>query len=722
MAGGAADAKALWPEVVPSGQWSKAPDVAEWDDRWRCANVKPLEIWKSQGTGVGLPLIIPLGENPRGDKALMDQLVDTGSRTSKGIAAVNGLALRRMRVGKDVSDQVRGFEEAAAEMEPVMKAVRELDINPHFEMESGKLPDTFSIFKRRVGSKEDEESETTLEEEESEEEEPKENDDEVDFGVTDDDAEFEEEKDEEEVQPDEPPEPVWPDIMNGPLRGDGPFEVEPYTGEPRFPYAAVWPVRKTKREIIPKGLGIRMVYQHKHGHFTTVTRVVAATPGGLPKVIISYAVEALPKIQESDPEPWKVETVRNLMRLSRLRVGTSVDQLLMFGFNSTRDQVPVAPEENLYFPQYVPTRAKCTTPSFTVTWVRKVSTIRDVPSRIRADPPPLTTGLLWDTRERDLIDPYRVAAGLFGSDAIPDHNSPEWLATCSARGRKCSLCPQVEATKLVPCCACENWVHLECSYGIPEGRLCAAHCQIIDPLNGVVVTDFNCPKGELRCLVPWRPWAKKNKVQWEIKRASGNWGWDRVFFEMIPNWALEKHAWLGAGLIWKRVHASSPANRFEEDAPDRTRPAKPRVVKSTEEKKAAGPLPPWKALPLILPWDDSYKDTYHTDFEPSTAHADLSWRCPMTSLSYDDYSNPDVMHGYVSPDRPWLLSPPEIPMAGATERDPEEVRVMVYHGLTYSHSGLTDPSVMPGRWQDMESSPERASANSEEQGQGKAKV
>ena len=190
--------------------------------------------------------------------------------------------------------------------------------------------------------------------------------------------------------------------------------------------------------------------------------------------------------------------------------------------------------------------------------------------------------------------------------------------------------------------------------------------------------------------------AKKNKVQWEIKRASGNWGWDRVFFEMIPNWALEKHAWLGAGLIWKGVHASSPANRFEEDAPDRTRPAKPRVVKSTEEKKAAGPLPPWKALPLIFPWDDSYKQTYHTDFEPSTAHADLSWRCPMTSMSYDDYSNPDVMHGYVSPDRPWLLSPTEIPVAGATERDPEEVRVMVYHGLTYSHSGLTDPSVMPG--------------------------
>ena len=162
---------------------------------------------------------------------------------------------------------------------------------------------------------------------------------------------------------------------------------------------------------------------------------------------------------------------------------------------------------------------------------------------------------------------------------------------------------------------------------------------------------------------------------------------------MIPNWALEKHAWLGAGLIWKRVHASSCTNRLEEEEAERQRP---RVAKTQEEKKASGPLKPWKALPLILPWDEAYKETYHTDFEPNEAHGDLSWRCPLTSLADSQYNNLDVMHGIVGPDRPWLLSPPEIPVAGATERDPDEVRVMVYHALTYSHSGLTDPSVMPG--------------------------
>ena len=279
-----------------------------------------------------------------------------------------------------------------------------------------------------MGPKEEEESETTLEEaEESEEEEIKAKDEDVDFGVSDEDIEFEEEEDEEDAQPEEPPEPVWPDIMNGPLTAEGRFNVEPYTGDSRFPYAAVWPVRKPEKEILPQGLGIRAVYQHKRGHFTLVTRVVAASPGGLPKVTICYAQEALTKEQRQDPEPWKIEELRNFMRLSRLRVGLRPEQLMMFGFANPRDDIPAVPDADLYFPQYVPTRAKCTTASFTVVWVRKVSTIRAVPSRIRADPPPLTTGLLWHTREHDLIDPYRVAPELFGTDAVPEFNSPEWL-------------------------------------------------------------------------------------------------------------------------------------------------------------------------------------------------------------------------------------------------------------------------------------------------------
>ena len=184
--------------------------------------------------------------------------------------------------------------------------------------------------------------------------------------------------------------------MNGPLTAQGRFDVEPYTGPPRFPHAAVWPVRKPEKEILPQGMGIRAVYQHKHGHFTMVTRVVAANPGGFPKVIICYAQEALTKEQRQEPEPWKIEEIRNFMRLSRLRVGLKPEQLLMFGFANPEDDIPAVPDADLYFPQYVPTRAKATTPSFTVVWVRKVTKLRSVPSRIRADPP---TFVYWTTVE-----------------------------------------------------------------------------------------------------------------------------------------------------------------------------------------------------------------------------------------------------------------------------------------------------------------------------------
>ena len=106
---------------------------------------------------------------------------------------------------------------------------------------------------------------------------------------------------------------------------------------------------------------------------------------------------------------------------------------------------------------------------------------------------------------------------------------------------------------MVPRCACENWVHMECSYGIPEGRLRAAHCQTLDPLRGVVVTDFNSGKDELRCLVPWRPWVKKFKKEWWSGKGAGKGRHMRDMHEMLPTRALEKHAWLGAGLMWKRI-------------------------------------------------------------------------------------------------------------------------------------------------------------------------
>ena len=62
------------------------------------------------------------------------------------------------------------------------------------------------------------------------------------------------EEEEEDAQPEEPPEPEWPDIMHGPLIAEGRFNVEPYTGDPRFPMPLA--CRKPEKEILPQGLGI----------------------------------------------------------------------------------------------------------------------------------------------------------------------------------------------------------------------------------------------------------------------------------------------------------------------------------------------------------------------------------------------------------------------------------------------------------------------------------
>ena len=46
-------------------------------------------------------------------------------------------------------------------------------------------------------------------------------------------------------------------------------------------------------------------------------------------------------------------------------------------------------------------------------------------------------------------------------------------------------------------------------------------------------------------------------------------------------------------------------------------------------------------------------------------------------------------------DTPYLLSPPALPVEGATSTDAETIKVLAFHGITYSHKGLSDPAIMP---------------------------
>ena len=145
------------------------------------------------------------------------------------------------------------------------------------------------------------------------------------------------------------------------------------------------------------------------------------------------------------------------------------------------------------------------------------------------------------------------------------------------------------------------------------------------------------------------------------------------------NLALEKHAILGAGLIWRRVYGGAtgirPQQKKEGDAPETT---------------------PWKALPLIPVWDKAAVLTYHREFHKQLGESVFTNVNNMTSLEMA-YMDPSVDYGMkIRPMvHPYMLSPPRVPVTGATRTSMDTVKVMAVHGITYSHQGLTDPAIMP---------------------------
>ena len=97
-----------------------------------------------------------------------------------------------------------------------------------------------------------------------------------------------------------------------------------------------------------------------------MTRVVAATADGKPKVILSYMLEALSSKESQMSEPWKSSDAREKMFLMKLSVFETPQQVAAFGWTTVqRDIIP--PDQDRDF---------CTQPEFCVTWVRKVSSFR----------------------------------------------------------------------------------------------------------------------------------------------------------------------------------------------------------------------------------------------------------------------------------------------------------------------------------------------------------
>ena len=68
----------LWPEAQPEGHRGSISHPRH------CTDKKPDG---DSRIGIGLPVIVPLDKDPRDDRFLMDQLIDTGARTTLGLEA-----------------------------------------------------------------------------------------------------------------------------------------------------------------------------------------------------------------------------------------------------------------------------------------------------------------------------------------------------------------------------------------------------------------------------------------------------------------------------------------------------------------------------------------------------------------------------------------------------------------------------------------------------------
>ena len=654
VSGGKVEASKLWPECYDLGSWTDAGEPERWEDMWKQRNNRPHDVWSTQGVGIGLPVVVPMADDPRADRFLMDQLVDTGSRTVEGLAAMNGEMFRRLGDDHPGKGPRAPFEAAYQNLVKVMGTVRanpKADFN--HEKSMSKLKDEFSAFTDLKGNPHD---------------------------VEDDEADFDPD---EEVQPDKPADPdaqseeiEYEDMVDGPLPERGMDLGPKHLGPPRFPWAVVWAPPEPLHLGLEGKRGFSNQYVDPKGKFTTVTRVVSATADGKPKVLLSYMLEALSVKEARMNEPWKSSEAREKMFLMKLRVMESPRELVAFGWATVqRTLIPPDQDRDHYFPQYVPVRELCSQPEFCVTWVRKVRQFRTVPPAIQGDPPPLSTGILFGTTVKELVDPYNLFPDWDGERPPLEEKEPHWKYRFTAFKRDCALCPGVKCFRLLPCVACENWVHLECSYGVPEGRLCASHCQILDPRKGVVVSDFQCSKNEVRCLVPWRPWIKKYRREWWDSRYKRM----REMHELLPNLALEKHAIVGAGLPWKRIYGSSTGIRPEQ-----------------KQRGEVSDTTPWKALPLIPVWDEYAVPTYHKEFDRHKGDMVFTQWNQLTIQELDQY-NEYYSHGMIirGMDHPYLLSPPALPVEGTTNTEAETVKVLAFHGITYSHKGLSDPAIMP---------------------------
>ena len=121
----------------------------------------------------------------------------------------------------------------------------------------------------------------------------------------------------------------------------------------------------------------------------------------------------------------------------------------------------------------------------------------------------------------------------------------------AASHKECALCVGAKAFELVPCCWCNNWIHVRCSYAVPEGRACASHFDVVNPLDKQVIAsrmDEAVPKerrGRSVCPNIATPRTTEQTGKDEDKLQPRH-----VMYGIEAFW-LYKHAWRGAGLYYR---------------------------------------------------------------------------------------------------------------------------------------------------------------------------
>ena len=184
-------------------------------------------------------------------QVLLDQLVDTGSRTVEGMAAVNSEMLRRLRGAPDPEKgDLLSFEEAYQNLREARDALRGNPNLPfNYEKEKGKMLDEFSACVRRTGPP------PTPRKGNPHDDDSKPQDDGVDFDVPD--------EDEEPERASKPPvgeePPTYEDMDNGPLAGHGLGTVAKYMGTPQFRWGSHWEATRVSPSLLGTKDGFSVV-------------------------------------------------------------------------------------------------------------------------------------------------------------------------------------------------------------------------------------------------------------------------------------------------------------------------------------------------------------------------------------------------------------------------------------------------------------------------------